>query len=161
MSGKWDRVGVPNQGWDFIGIEDLESPNQTCAMCEVQEIRYVHSMKHPDYPDVLKVGCVCAGQMQGNVERANKKEQAFKNANQRRKNWLSRKWQTSKKGNSYINTDGFHITIFQYGNIWKGIIKKDEGQKEKIIPSRKEYDSEDQAKLAAFDAMLLLKERDS
>ena len=162
MSGKWDRAGVPNQGWDCIGIEDLESPDQICEMCEVKEIRYVHSMEHPDYPDVLEVGCICAGKMQGNVERANKKEQAFKNANQRRKKWLSRKWGISRKCNSYINTDGFNITIFQSGEKWKGrIIKKDEEQKEKAVFLRKEYDSEDQAKLAAFDTMLFLKEKDS
>ncbi|GHV31592.1 hypothetical protein AGMMS4952_20620 [Spirochaetia bacterium] len=55
--GKWSDKGVPHKGWKCIDIEDLGEPSLTCEMCESQEIRYVHYMKHPGYKDILKVGC--------------------------------------------------------------------------------------------------------
>jgi hypothetical protein len=62
-TGKWRRPGVPHKGWQCIDIEDLEEPCHVCEMCEVQIVRYVHTMFHPDY-GTLEVGCICAGYME-------------------------------------------------------------------------------------------------
>ena len=62
--GKWSQTGVPHRGWACVGIEDLEEPAQFCEMCESVEIRYVHLMEHPDYPETLGVGCICAEHME-------------------------------------------------------------------------------------------------
>jgi hypothetical protein len=39
-------------------------------MCESQAVRFVHYMEHDDYPEVLEVGCVCAGHMEQDLEGA-------------------------------------------------------------------------------------------
>jgi hypothetical protein len=59
-TGKWTQAGVPHKGWTCVDIEDLGSPDHVCEMCEVQPVRYVHSMEHPNH-ETLRVGCVCAG----------------------------------------------------------------------------------------------------
>jgi hypothetical protein len=42
-TGKWIEPGVPHKGWVCVAITDLEEVDAVCEMCEVQEIRYVHS----------------------------------------------------------------------------------------------------------------------
>ncbi|MQT13074.1 hypothetical protein [Segnochrobactrum spirostomi] len=68
--GKWSMPGVPHKGWTCIDIEDLGAPDAVCEMCERQDIRYVPAMQHADYPEILHCGCICAGHMEANVERA-------------------------------------------------------------------------------------------
>jgi hypothetical protein len=48
--GKWSKAGVPHKGWSCIEDGDLGAGNtQTCEMCESTQIRYTHTMTHPDY----------------------------------------------------------------------------------------------------------------
>ena len=54
--GKWSEKGVPKKGWICVGIDDLGEPSTICEMCESVEIRYVHSMQHPNYAETLDVG---------------------------------------------------------------------------------------------------------
>ncbi|MCH7499247.1 MAG: hypothetical protein IH886_04455 [Nitrospinae bacterium] len=159
-SGKWCQLGVPHKGWACTGIEDLGTSEAICQMCETQPIRYVHYMAHPDYSDVLGVGCVCAEHMEENYERAKTRERNLKNAAQRKKNWLKRQWRVSQiKGNPYLNTDGYNIVIFKkfhpLGLRWSFRITESESETGAF--SQRLYESEDQAKLAAFDAMINLK----
>ena len=58
-------------------------------------------MYHPDFRS-LGVGCICAGKMEGNIERAKKREQDFKSKELRKANFKDRQWKTSKKSNSYL-----------------------------------------------------------
>ena len=44
--GKWNQSRVPHKGWSCVGFEDLGEPSTICEMCEHQEIRYVHTMRH-------------------------------------------------------------------------------------------------------------------
>ena len=60
-TGKWRDPKVPHKGWSCFEIFDAGKPDRVCQMCEQQQIRYVHVMKHPDYLETLNVGCVCAG----------------------------------------------------------------------------------------------------
>lgn len=102
-TGRWLEQDVPHRNWQCIEVEDLGSPSQTCEMCEVETIRYVHRMQHNNYAD-LEVGCICAGHMEGNMDNANVRDRELKSQAQRRDNWLYLQWRTSKKGNLYINT---------------------------------------------------------
>jgi hypothetical protein len=156
MSGKWSLPGIPHKGWTCVSVEDLESPEAVCEMCEVQEIRYVHHMTHPRHPDTLAVGCVCAEKMEDDYDAPRRRERNLRNAAQRRSRWLSRKWKTSRKGNPYINTGGFNITIFRGSDGGFGGRIADRQSGEAITSSRR-YSTEDQAKLAAFDGMIFLK----
>ena len=126
-------------------------------MCETQSIRYVHYMTHPDYSDELEVGCVCAGHMEQDYEAARHRERSIKNSARRRSRWLNRTWATSSKGNPYLNTDGFNIVLYKQGNQWTGAIA-DRATGEKT-QARRRYATLDQAKLAAFDGMIFLKQR--
>jgi hypothetical protein len=157
MSGKWSQPGIPHKGWDCVGVEDLGSPDATCEMCETQAIRYVHSMHHPDYPAGLQVGCVCAEKMSGDYEGPQRREKALRSAAGRKKRWLSRAWKTSARGNTYLNTDGFNVTIFRRSDgRFGGRIA--ERSTNRSITSQQPYATEDAAKLAAFDGMIFLKD---
>jgi hypothetical protein len=76
--GKWSQAGVPHRGWTCIGVDDLEEPDHICEMCEHAEVRYVHVMTHPDYEGELLVGCICAGRMEEDYQRAKERETEFK-----------------------------------------------------------------------------------
>lgn len=156
MHGKWSQPGVPHKGWRCIDIEDLGAPDAVCEMCERRKIRFIHYMQHPGFEPSLGVGCVCAEKMEDDYDAPKRRESNLKNVAQRRKRWLSRKWNVSHKGNSYLNTDGFNIAIFPKDDgSWAGRIE--ERSTGRWVPSRREYKTEDQAKLAALDAMIFLK----
>ncbi|MBB4373441.1 hypothetical protein GGD63_006264 [Bradyrhizobium sp. cir1] len=158
MTGKWSTPGVPHKGWVCDGVEDLGAPDAVCEMCESQDIRYVHSMSHPDYEGVLDVGCVCAERMEDDYVGPRRRERALRGAARRKSRWLDRRWRISSLGNSFVNTDGFNITIFQNGDgSWGGrLTEKATGR---FVTARRRYESEAKAKLAAFDGMIFLKDR--
>ena len=154
--GKWGQAGVPHKGWTCVDIEDLGSPDMICEMCERQEIRYVHYMKHPNYPGMLGTGCDCAGKMEEDYQAAQQRERIMQNSTQRRSRWLSRRWRTSAKENPFLNTDGFNIVLYPTGkNLWGGRIADHETEEQWRIPRR--CPTLDQAKLAAFDLMIQIK----
>jgi hypothetical protein len=63
-TGKWKEAGVPRKGWTYIGDPEYVGPDsETCEMCKVTEIRWVHRVRHAKYSTVLRVGCVCAGNL--------------------------------------------------------------------------------------------------
>lgn len=116
----WKRKDVPQTGWVCTGITDLGEPIGICEMCGHQIIRYVHHMEHPSYKN-LNVGCVCAGKMEGDVERAKQREKDFKNKQQRKDNFYKRKWKISKNNNRYVKIKDHLIVLYynkKYDN-WK------------------------------------------
>jgi hypothetical protein len=147
--GKWSQEGVPHKGWTCVDIEDLGEPTKTCEMCESQEIRYVHYMEHKDYPEILIVGCVCAGHMEQNLHNAVQRDDFMKSRANKRNKWLTRNWKISAKGNAYIKSDGYIITVFLKNNSWNAQVKSQDGKYERY--SEKRYNSQDEAKLAAFN----------
>lgn len=110
-SGKWAQPSVPHKGWQCVDVEDLGDPSAICEMCEAHEIRYIHHMQHPAYPDSLGCGCVCAGHMENDYEGARLREKGLRNASSRRKRWLTRDWRTSRSGNPFLNADGYNIVV--------------------------------------------------
>jgi hypothetical protein len=137
-------------------VSDLEAPIHCCEMCESKFVRYVHTMRHPNHPE-LDVGCICAGHMEGNKFAARQREQDFKQRSARKSKWLSRAWFLSRSGNEYLNVDGFNIVIYyQRGGYWSARIKHRETGYQKF--SQRRYATAEQAKLAAFDAMQILKD---
>ena len=51
--------GVPRTGWRRRSEIDFETAEVSCDWCG-RAIRYVSLMKHPDWPDSVRVGRVCA-----------------------------------------------------------------------------------------------------
>lgn len=142
---RWDEEGVPQRGWECVNVYDLKESGQdyaTCEMCGKEEIRYVHVMRHPGHPD-LEVGCVCAGHMEQDYQAALTRERAVRNRSARRKNWLSRRWRLSAKGNPYLNVSGRNVGVFPAQSGWRWRVGHSFGAGT--------YPTPDQAKLALFD----------
>ena len=113
--GRWSEAGVPHRGWECSGVEILDEPEHICEMCDVALVRYVHVMQHADYPDPLRVGCQCAAKMEEDYSaaRAKARERSAKRIQRGRSRWLARTgWRRSWKGNSFINADGFNVTVY-------------------------------------------------
>jgi hypothetical protein len=149
--GKWSDPGVPHRGWVCIEIEDLGGPIQTCEMCETQQIRFAHHMQHDDYHQVLAVGCVCSGNMEQDVAAAQERDRLMRGRSSRRRRWLTRQWRLSQKGNEWLRADGYRITIHQYGQGWGATLASE--LSDEVLRNRRAYQTPDQAKLAAFDAI--------
>ncbi|MBX5160406.1 hypothetical protein HJB89_25310 [Rhizobium sp. NZLR8] len=151
--GKWSEHGVPHKGWHVVDYYKLDDREQLCEMCERQMVMFVHVMRHEEYADDLKVGCVCAGHMENDIEGARQREVRYRNRSKRRDNWLSRKWQNScKTGGHYLRTDGMVISVYPVSDYWSaGITHR--ASKHKRSASRR-YKTSDEAKLAAFDVMM-------
>lgn len=145
-SGKWREPGVPHKGWICVGIEELEEQDHLCEMCEARQVRFVHVMQNPRYPDELSVGCVCAGHMEGDVALAKEREKSARNRSSRRKTWLSKGWRISKKGNPYRNKEGLNVSVFQSAGGWGTLVKN-----EQVKLSASALPSEAAAKLKAFE----------
>lgn len=148
MSGLWDQPGVPHKGWRCVGVDDLEEAIETCEMCGKENIRYVHYMEHGDHGS-LSVGCVCAEKMSDDYVNPRKREKVLRNRASRKSRWLSRKWRVSRSGNTYINVEGHNIVVFVFK---QGRHAGRRGFRMGGEWSQKGYETEDEAKLAAFDA---------
>ena len=118
-------------------------------MCEWQQVRYVHHMRHADYHKVLEVGCDCAGYMQGDLTAARQRERTLKSRQKRRAKWTARKWKISKRGNPWLETKGHHITIFRRASNWTFRVSREYEDFEQFSDAT--FPTVDQAKLAAFD----------
>jgi len=147
--GKWSAAGVPHKGWICVEIEDLASPSAECEMCESQTIRYAHHMKHPDHPEVLRVGCVCAGHMEGDLAASRAREASMKSRAAKRKRWTSRRWRVSAKGNPNIKADGNRVTVYPRGGGWAFTVAALDDSN--IRHSPRNFKTINEAKLAAFD----------
>lgn len=161
-TGKWAQPGVPHKGWTCVDIEDLGEPSAVCEMCETQDIRYVHTMEHPDFQGSLGCGCICAGRMEEDYAGAKEREKVLRNAAGRKRRWLSRRdWRTSSKGNPFLNVDGYNIVVFPLSGGMQGSwgFRITNRVTEGCLQSRKPYPSSDAARLRAFDAMVFMQER--
>lgn len=151
----WNRPGIPHKGWRCVDAIDLEraTPDAVCQMCGRERLRFVHTMRHPDYPDHLQVGCVCAAKMESDPSAAANRERRLLNLAARRRTWLSRGWRTSRKGNEYRKVQGHVVTVFPERfdlDCWRFSIARG-NEKPQFSDSRSATIHE--AKLAAFDAL--------
>ena len=116
-------------------------------MCETQDIRYVHYMEHDNYPEVLGVGSVCAGRMEEDYTAPRQREQRAKSSATRQSRWMNATWRKSRKGNPYLNRNGFNVVLYPTGNRWAFRIElRDSGRSW----SKTGYATLEGAKLAAF-----------
>ncbi len=142
----WERDDVPKTGWHCIGVTDLQAPVGICGMCGHQVIRYVHHMVHPHFHQI-DAGCICAGKMEGNIERAKQRERDLKNKEARKESFMSRKWKNSKNNNSYLKIKD-HLIVLYYSpehKNWKYSL--DNKFCEEVFRTKEE------AKSAAFEAL--------
>ena len=119
---EWNKPGLPHKGWTCVdvidlaeGIDETESiPYEQCEMCGNEKIRYAHVMSHPDYPDEIYVGCVCAEKMTGDYVNPRRCENELRNRAQRRKNFKKAQWRFNPAKGTYSKKyKGEYITIMQ------------------------------------------------
>jgi hypothetical protein len=94
--------------------------------------------------------------MEEDLAGARKREAGFKNERGRRKRWFARQWRISALGNQFLNSnDGFNVVVYPKGSFGKpGMEDCGSGyQRTSKLP----YHTQDQAKLAAFDAIIGMK----
>lgn len=148
MSGRWDQPGVPHKGWAFIDTTDEGEPTHKCEMCGREQVRYVHRVRHPEHPDLL-VGCVCAEKMTDDYVTPRENETKLRNRDARRKNWTSRQWRTSKKGNPWLKVDGVLITVFPQRGAFNYSINWSPQEEVQFGPGG--FRTKEEAQYAAFD----------
>lgn len=88
MSYLWNKKSIPHKGWINQGCEDLEEATHKCEMCDKEEIRYVHTMYHPEAPKYFKVGCVCAEKLTNDYDTP---KQQLKEM-MKQTNWINHNW---------------------------------------------------------------------
>jgi hypothetical protein len=150
MYDKREIPDIPQSGWECIDIEDLGAPVMACQMCN-EIIRYAHYMQHKNYPDVLVVGCICAGNMEGDPEKARERDSFMRSRIGKRKHWLERKWKISQRGNLHIKSDGFIVIMKKKKDLWLAFVKNEDNNYQKMV--YKKSANENEMKLAAFDCL--------
>ncbi|MCS4280374.1 hypothetical protein [Stenotrophomonas rhizophila] len=73
----------------------------------------------------------------------------MKSRAEKRKRWTSRAWKVSEKGNPHITSDGFRITVSPRGEDWACTLAALDNST--VLHARRNYKSQAEAKLAAFD----------
>lgn len=166
--GKWGQPGVPHRGWIDVdwydcGADSLGAAAESmreCEMCETMMIRYVTVLRHDDYPDQLHCGCVCAEHMTQDYKGIRERDHQGRLRVQRRGRYPRRKqWKTSGKGTMHINSDEGHAMVFAN--------KRGPGLKIAVTPNydsklrfgKRVYQTERAAKLACFDYLMWLEDR--
>lgn len=129
---RWDQADVPHKGWTEIRVEDIgeclgegESIDyEQCEMCGKEKIRYIHIVTHPEMPNELRVGCICASKMTDDYVNPEARERDLKNRINRKHSFMKREWrQHAGTGNYILRYKGWNITIMKskYGPGW-GVI---------------------------------------
>ncbi len=126
--GKWGVPGFPKSGWEIVDVEDLGDVDAVCQMCEVKEIRYVHTMEHPD-GHRLGAGCVCAGKMEGSPDAPVRRERSLRNREKRLANWMSHTWKVHPSGTLTRKKNGCRcVLIPKSGGLWAGLVEYPNGR---------------------------------
>lgn len=115
----WNDPDFPKTGWTCTGVTDLGAPEGICEMCNYQIIRYVHHLYHLESGRSLDCGCICAGRLEGDTNKARKREADFKNKQQREINFKKKEWKKSARGNEYLKFKNHLIVLFMDSNKWK------------------------------------------
>lgn len=111
-------------GWRCVGVTDMGAPSVICQFCNKQTLRYVHHMEHVN-GERLDVGCVCAGKMQGDIEKAKERERTLRERLSARQSITPQSTQPrarllkSLNGNFYIRYKE-HIIVFMEDKYNKG-----------------------------------------
>ena len=146
--GKWADPTVPKGGWEGTGVEDLGRPKHRCQMCESVTVRRVHMMEHPDYPEILGVGYVCAANMDGGYAGVEKREKELRNRLARRGRWLTRRWRSLGDGGQTLVAYGYRTTVTPRDEAWEVVVTLKNGSNAWVLDDFTQLDA---AKLAGFD----------
>lgn len=152
--GRNREEGFPHKGWKWVDVRDSRDNDglsydeyPSCEFCDHTQIRYVHILEHPNFPDTIEVGCECAEQLTEDYANPQSRERDLRNRASRRVKFPERKgWKVSPKGNPWIDYEDHHIIVIRSP---KGdCMLRIDGQLGKI-----KYKSVKEAQLKAFDVI--------
>ncbi len=108
--------GAPIDNWYYIDVIDIEEEYSdtdlfTCELCGCSRVRFVHVMRHDEYFEDVRVGCICAGIMEGDVLAAKERERLMKNRAKRKRNFTNRKWEENRYGGFSLKYRGTWVFI--------------------------------------------------
>lgn len=98
------ELKAPLKGWECRDVVDLKDAEFTCELCGYRYIRYVHVMRHLEWPDKLRVGCVCDGTLSGDMLLAKKRDKDARLKSYRKATFLSKEW--SENGSGLLTLNG-------------------------------------------------------
>lgn len=87
---KLKEWGAPLENWKCVHLIDEEKPDFICELCGCEKVRYVHVMEHEQYFEDIRVGCVCAGIMEGDILAAQERDRKMKNRAKRKVTFLKK-----------------------------------------------------------------------
>jgi hypothetical protein len=144
--------------WSCTQVENLGAAEITCERCKSQSVRYVHSMRHPSFPGVLRCGWSCAGDLEGDLGAARARELEFRRQRKAAQAWEKvlpatwcKTWPVSRNGNEYKWHAQFLTVVYKYGGGWSVMIEHTKTKRQ--AHSGRVYPSVEAAKLAALDAI--------
>ena len=145
-NGKWSDTETPKRGWVCQSVYDNGDASDTCEMCDMQGVRYIHEMRHTRTGLVMKAGCICAGYMEGYFDGGQPStniEKELRSRSTRRLNWLTRAWKSTQKGNPKLKEKRKNIAVFPANGGYQFMIDG--------VYSTNTFGTEDEAKYGAFD----------
>ena len=117
--GKWNDLSYLQNPWKFRKIISVKG-RKLCMMCESRWCKYLHFMEGVvnGKKVALAVGCICAGNLEGDIQLAKRREEAFIKKIAKKNRFIKGKWKVSYKKNRYKKIDGFLVTVFpnRYNN---------------------------------------------
>lgn len=121
MTRYWNKPDVPHKGWQLIDCIDTEEAINQCDMCDKENIRYIHKMYHPELPDYLWVGCVCAGHMT-DAYTAEMAEKKTRSRTMKKQRWMRDGWNTlpidDEKVYTYKSVRNTPWGVYELKNGW-------------------------------------------
>ena len=148
--GIWGEPGFPRRGWSCIAVVDLVKDGIKCEACRSTIIRFAHVLSHPDVDDRLKVGCICAGYLIGDMGMARAGDERARALAGKRARWATRRWRMSRSGNWWIEHEGAVITVFKHEDRFCASVRGGTVAEARVLGT--DHASIEAAKLAAFDA---------
>jgi len=150
---------TPKSGWECLRVYDSMEDDPggelyfTCEMCTTKIIRYVHVMEHILWPEPVRSGCICAGYMEGNRERAQERE-----AKARREARFPdhKNWRRTANGNLRLRVAGSFLCVYRQGargRVWGENVDSAEAKGW----GKGDHDTERDAQKAAFRLLMHLK----
>ncbi len=108
---KLKELGAPLEEWDCVEMIDGELPTFECELCGYEKVRYIHTMRHVDFERDLRVGCICAGVMEGDELAAKERDRKMKNRAKRRRNFIKKEWEKRRYGLYTLEYKGHRLAI--------------------------------------------------
>lgn len=144
--------GVPHKGWSLVDVIDSRDDEGTdfddyesCEFCDQEHIRYVHVLSHREYPDTMRVGCICSCHLTEDYVNPKRREREVRNLAAKRKRFVTTNWGRNRYGGETKEVDGYRITVSQKRDGFRIWINGKEGSRF--------YAAAEIAKATAFDTV--------